>query len=206
MVTKAGEMIAEIEAQGGMTQAVQDGLPKLEIERAAAIRQTRIDKGDDVIVGVNRYRLDKEDGLDILNIDNQKVRAGQVETLKQIRATRNQDVCYKALNALRNAAETREGNLLALAIEAARARATLGEISDAMEDVFGRHRPTTKVISGVYSEQYADDPEYQAITQRIAEFKSAQSRQPSIYIGKMGAGRPRSRRESHRHCLCGYGL
>lgn len=186
MVAKAGEMIAEIEEKGGMTKAVDEGLPKLEIERAAAIRQTRVDKGDDVIVGVNRYRLDKEDDLDILNIDNKKVRAGQVEALKQIRASRNQDACDKALVKLREIAETRESNLLAAAIDAARARATLGEISDAMEEVFGRHRPTTKVISGVYSEQYADDPEYQAITQRIAEFKSAQSRQPSIYIGKMG--------------------
>jgi methylmalonyl-CoA mutase len=179
-------MIAEIEQQGGMTKAVQEGTPKLEIERAAAIRQTRVDKGEDVIVGVNRYRLDQEDEIDILDIDNKAVREAQIASINKIRETRDAAKWQEALDKLREVARTGEGNLLAAAIDAARARATLGEISDAMEDVFGRHKPSTKVISGVYDHQYGDDPEYKATKSRIVAFAAEQSRKPSIYIGKMG--------------------
>jgi methylmalonyl-CoA mutase len=186
MVAKAGAMIAEIEQQGGMTKAVQEGTPKLEIERAAAIRQTRVDKGEDVIVGVNRYRLDQEDEIDILDIDNKAVREAQIASINKIRETRDAAKWQEALDKLREVARTGEGNLLAAAIDAARARATLGEISDAMEDVFGRHKPSTKVISGVYDHQYGDDPEYKATKSRIVAFAAEQSRKPSIYIGKMG--------------------
>ena len=186
MVAKAGALIADIEQQGGMTKSVQEGTPKLEIERAAAIRQTRVDKGEDVIVGVNRYRLDHEDDLDILDIDNKAVREAQIATINKIRETRDPVKWQETLNKLREVARSGEGNLLAAAIDAARARATLGEISDAMEDVFDRHKPSTKVISGVYDHQYGDDPEYKAIQSRINEFDTDLSRKPSIYIGKMG--------------------
>jgi len=186
MVAKAGAVIKDIEAQGGMTKAVQEGTPKLEIERAAAVRQTRVDKGEDVIVGVNRYRLDQEDDLDILDIDNKAVRFEQIASINKIRETRDPAKWQETLDALRKVAQTGEGNLLAAAIDAARARATLGEISDAMEEVFDRHKPSTRVIAGVYDEQYGDDPEYKAIQSRISEFDLGQSRKPSIYIGKMG--------------------
>ena len=186
LVDKASALIAEVEDLGGMTRAVQSGLPKLEIEKAAALRQARIDRGEDVIVGVNRYRLENEHPIEVREIDNAKVRAEQVERLDQVRRTRNEDVCQSMLAALREFAAKDEGNLLAAAIEAARARATLGEISQALEDVFGRHHATTRVISGVYAEGYAGDPQFAALTERIAAFQKAEQRAPSIFIAKMG--------------------
>ncbi|OYW97574.1 MAG: methylmalonyl-CoA mutase, partial [Rhizobiales bacterium 32-66-8] len=186
LVEGAKALIGEAEAQGGMTKAVQTGLPKLEIEKAAAQRQARVDRGEDVIVGVNRYRLDVEDSLDVRDIDNAKVRLEQVALLQRIRASRDEARCQSMLSALREYAAKDEGNLLEAAIEAARARATLGEISAAMEDVFGRHLAITRVISGVYADGYGDDPEFAAITGRIAAFKAARGRAPSIFIAKMG--------------------
>lgn len=186
LVDKASALIAEVEAMGGMTRAVASGVPKLEIEKAAAIRQARIDRGEDVIVGVNRYRLDNETPVDIRAIDNAKVRAEQVARIADVRRTRNEETCQSMLAALREFAAKDEGNLLEAAIEAARARATLGEISQALEDVYGRHTAVTRVISGVYAESYQGDPQYAALTERIAAFSSAQQRPPSIFIAKMG--------------------
>ncbi|KKC33309.1 methylmalonyl-CoA mutase [Devosia psychrophila] len=186
LVAGAKALIGEAEAQGGMTKAVQSGGPKLEIEKAAAQRQARVDRGEDVIVGVNRYRLDVEDPIEVRDIDNAKVRLEQVAQLQRIRASRDEAKCQSLLAALREYAAKDEGNLLEAAIEAARARATLGEISLAMEDVFGRHAAVTRVISGVYAEGYGDDPEFAAIAGRIESFKAARGRAPSIFIAKMG--------------------
>ncbi len=186
LVEKASALIADVETLGGMTRAVQSGLPKLEIEKAAALRQARVDRGEDVIVGVNRYRLENETPIDVREIDNAKVRAEQVDRLDHVRRTRNEELCQSMLAALREFAAKDEGNLLAAAIEAARARATLGEISQALEDVFGRHQAVTRVISGVYAEGYAGDPQFAALTERIAAFNQAEQRAPSIFIAKMG--------------------
>jgi methylmalonyl-CoA mutase len=186
LVEKAEKLIAEVEAEGGMTKAVQTGKPKLEIEKAAAIRQAAVDRGEEVIVGVNRYRLDNQDPIETLDIDNAKVRASQVARLEAIRASRDEKRCQFALDALREYAAMDEGNLLEAAIEAARARATLGEISQAMEDVFGRYNATTRVLSGVYAEEYASDPQFDSVRTRIAGFRTAHSRPPSIFIAKMG--------------------
>jgi methylmalonyl-CoA mutase len=186
LVKGAKALIGEAEAAGGMTKAVQTGAPKLEIEKAAALRQARVDRGEDVIVGVNRYRLDVEDRLEVRDIDNAKVRLEQMALLSKVRASRDEARCQSMLAALREFAAKDEGNLLEAAIEAARARATLGEISQAMEDVFGRHHAVTRVISGVYAEGYGDDPEFKSISGRIAAFKVARGRAPSIFIAKMG--------------------
>ena len=186
LVQEAKRLIGEAEMAGGMTKAVQTGLPKLEIEKAAAQRQARVDRGEDVIVGVNRYRLDVEDAIEVRDIDNAKVRLEQMALLQRIRSSRDEARCQSMLSALREYAAKDEGNLLEAAIEAARARATLGEISLAMEDVFGRHSAVTRVISGVYAGGYGDDPEFAAISDRIADFKRSRGRAPSIFIAKMG--------------------
>ncbi|MFD1253702.1 Methylmalonyl-CoA mutase [Devosia equisanguinis] len=186
LVAGARDLIAGAEAQGGMTAFVQSGGPKLAIEEAAALRQARVDRGDDVIVGVNRYRLDTEDEIEVREIDNAKVRSEQIAQLQRIRASRDEEKCQSMLAALREFAAKDEGNLLEAAIEAARARATLGEISSAMEDVFGRHRAITRVISGVYAGGYGDDPQLKSVQDRIAAFKTARGRAPSIFIAKMG--------------------
>ncbi|WP_407059836.1 methylmalonyl-CoA mutase [Cucumibacter marinus] len=186
LVARSGAMIEEVEANGGMVHAIEQGLPKREIEKAAAGRQARIDKGEDVIVGVNRYRLDKQDAIETLNIDNAKVRADQIASIEQVRATRNAAACDAALKALEDAAGSGEGNLLELAIPAAKARATLGEISMAMEKAFDRHHATTSVVSGVYAEAYRGDPEYAATQNKIAGFATANGRPPAIYIAKLG--------------------
>jgi methylmalonyl-CoA mutase len=145
-----------------------------------------VDRGEDVIVGVNRYRLDSEDAIEVREIDNAKVRAEQIAQLQRVRASRDEVKCQQMLAGLREFAAKDEGNLLEAAIEAARARATLGEISQAMEDVFGRHAAVTRVISGVYGASYGDDPEFSAIVGRIDAFKAARGRAPSIFIAKMG--------------------
>jgi methylmalonyl-CoA mutase len=186
LVQGAKALIGEAEAQGGMTRAVQSGEPKLAIEHAAALRQARVDRGEDVIVGVNRYRVDTEEAIEVRSIDNAKVRAEQIAQLERIRATRDEARTQSMLSALREYAAMDEGNLLEAAIEAARARATLGEISSAMEDVFGRHSAVTRVISGIYAQGYGEDPEFSAIVGRIDAFKAARGRAPSIFIAKMG--------------------
>ncbi len=186
LADKAWEMMEEIEAAGGMTKAIEAGLPKMAIEEAAARRQARIDQGEDVIVGVNKFRLDDEDPVDILDIDNAKVRASQIKRIQKTRQNRHAKTCGAALEALAGAAKSGEGNLLALAVEAARARATLGEISDAMETAFGRHKPVTRVIKGVYAQAYAGDAAYENIQSQIKAYEADKKSLPHVLIAKMG--------------------
>ena len=186
LVETAWSMLEAIDAEGGMTQAIAKGIPKMEIEKAAALRQARVDKGEDVIVGVNKFTLEEEDPIDILEIDNEAVRLSQIKRINEVRAARNEEACQTSLTELKLAAMSGEGNLLRLSVEAARARATLGEISDAMEAAFGRHKPTTRVIKGVYSEAYAGDPVYKNVSEKIAEYKATSNKTPHVLIAKMG--------------------
>ena len=182
---EAWKLIEEVEELGGMTKAVATGMPKLRIEEAAARKQARIDRGQEVIVGVNKYRLPKEDALEILDIDNAKVRDSQIARLKKVRAERDETKCKAALAAL-TAGARGDGNLLALAVDAARARATVGEISDAMEEVFGRHRAEIKSISGVYAQAYEGDEGFMQISKEIEAFAEAEGRRPRMLVVKMG--------------------
>ena len=181
----AWNLIEEVEEMGGMTKAVASGMPKLRIEEAAAQRQAGIDRGTEVIVGVNKYRRDKEEPIDILDVDNVKVRAGQVARLERIRAERDDAACEAALAELtRRSAEG--GNLLDAAVEAARARATVGEISMAMEKEFGRHRAEVKTLSGVYGAAYEGDAGFADIQKSVNEFAEAEGRRPRMLVVKMG--------------------
>ncbi|MCC5962853.1 MAG: methylmalonyl-CoA mutase [Rhodobacteraceae bacterium] len=181
----AWALMEEVEEMGGMTRAVASGMPKLRIEETAARRQAQIDRGDEVIVGVNKYRKDKEDPIDILDIDNVKVRDGQIKALEQIRASRDQAACDAALEELtRRASEG--GNLLEAAIEAARARASVGEISMAMEKIFGRHRAEVKTLAGVYGAAYEGDDGFAAIQADVEAFAEAEGRRPRMLVVKMG--------------------
>jgi methylmalonyl-CoA mutase len=186
MADKAWEIIEEVNAQGGMIKAVDSGWAKLKIEASAAEKQARIDSGQDVIVGVNKYKLAKEDPIDILDVDNVKVRGGQIERLKRIRATRNAEAVQSALAALTQAAETGEGNLLDLSIQAMRVRATVGEVSDALEAVFGRHRADTHKVSGVYAAAYDSAEGWAKLQGEIAAFGAEQGRRPRVMIAKLG--------------------
>ena len=186
MADAAWAIIEEVEAMGGMTKAVDSGWAKLKIEAAAAQKQARIDSGKDVIVGVNKYKLVKEDPIDILAIDNVKVRDGQIERLQQIRSTRNAAAVQKALDALSAAAEKGDGNLLDLSIQAIRLRATVGEVSDALEKVFGRHRADTQKVTGVYAAAYDSAEGWEQLKKEIAAFADAQGRRPRVMIAKLG--------------------
>ncbi len=183
---KAWEHIQEIEKLGGMAAAIETGIPKMRIEEAAARTQARIDSGAQKIIGVNEYRLEHEDPIDILEVDNTTVRKQQIERLKQLRANRNNDDVQKALDALTKCVETGEGNLLELAVEAARVRASLGEISYACEKVVGRYKATIRTISGVYKAETKNDADFQKACQMTAEFAKKEGRQPRIMIAKMG--------------------
>jgi methylmalonyl-CoA mutase len=186
LVTEARKLIDEVEEMGGMTRAVETGMPKMRIEEAAALRQARIDRGEEVIVGVNKYQLDKEPDVDILDIDNAAVRDSQIRRLEEVRSTRDQDVCSAALEALTRAAHDENGNLLALAIDAARARATVGEISDALEEIYSRHRAVTHSISGVYRSAYEGDGKFASITKEVDSFAEMQGRRPRMLVCKLG--------------------
>ena len=186
LVKAAREVIDEVEALGGMTKAVETGLPKLHIEEAAAQRQARIDRGEEVIVGVNKYQLEVEPEVDVLDIDNTAVRESQVARLKQVRSARDAQACEQALEALANAAETGEGNLLALSVDAARARATVGEISDALESQWGRHKAQQRSISGVYGAAYQGDEEFMSIKNKVESFAENHGRRPRMLVVKMG--------------------
>ena len=182
---KAWALIEEIEALGGMTRAVESGMPKLRIEESAARRQARVDRGQDVVVGVNKYVPDNVEMVDVLSIDNTQVREGQIAKLERVRANRDDAACRATLEALTEGARG-DGNLLELAIEAARARATVGEISDAMEEVFGRHRAEIRSISGVYGQAYEGDEGFAAIQHDIEAFAADQGRRPRMLVVKMG--------------------
>lgn len=186
LVKEARVLIDEVEDMGGMTKAVESGMPKLRIEQAAALRQARIDRGEEVIVGVNKYQLDEEPEVDILDIDNTAVRESQVAQLKKIRSERDADACQQALHALTDAAKTGEGNLLELAVNAARARATVGEISDALEKDWGRHQAETRTISGVYGSAYEGDEGFAAIQKSVEDFAREAGRRPRMLVAKMG--------------------
>ena len=186
LVDAAMVLINEVEEMGGMTKAVESGLPKLRIEEAAALRQAAIDRGEEVIVGVNKYQLAKEPDVDVLDIDNTMVRESQIERLNDIRGSRNKALCQQSLAALTGAAETGEGNLLELAVSAARERATVGEISDALESVWGRHRAQTRSISGVYGSAYEGDEGFMKIKQKVEQFAEEHGRRPRMLVVKMG--------------------
>lgn len=186
LVRRAWGHIGEIEELGGMAKAIDTGLPKMRIEEAAARRQARIDSGKETIIGVNKYRLSKEDPLDILEVDNSVVREAQIKRLAELRANRDESRVRAALNRITNAAETRQGNLLELAIEAARARASLGEISDAYEKVVGRHQAIIRSISGVYSAEFGEEEQIAVVRKLTDEFAEQEGRRPRIMIAKMG--------------------
>jgi methylmalonyl-CoA mutase len=186
MAAKARELILEIDELGGMAAAIESGVPKLRIEEAAAKKQARIDRGEDVIVGVNKFQIDEQDVVDILEIDNEQVREAQLRRLANIRASRDDKAVTAALSALTEAARSGQGNLLALAIEATRCRATVGEISDAMEQVFGRFTANSQTVSGVYGAAYKGDADWEKISMDIDAFVAAHGRRPRMLVAKMG--------------------
>ncbi len=186
LVEAAMVLINEVEAMGGMTKAVESGMPKLRIEEAAVLQQTRVDRGEQVIVGVNKYQLAEEPDVDVLDIDNSAVREGQIARLNKLRAERDTEVCQQTLDALSQAAKSGEGNLLELAVKAARARATVGEISDELEKHWGRHRAQSRSISGVYASAYKGDKDFMNISKKVEEFEVSQGRRPRLLVVKMG--------------------
>ncbi|KZZ61265.1 methylmalonyl-CoA mutase [Oleiphilus sp. HI0125] len=183
---KAWALIEEIEESGGMAKAIEQGLPKMRIEESAAKKQARIDRGEDVIVGVNKYQLAEEEELDILEVDNLAVRESQIKGLEKIKAERDNDAVKAALNALTSAAKTGDGNLLALSVAAARLRATVGEISDALEEIYGRYQAQARTISGVYGAAYDEDKDWNLIKDDIATFEAQHGRRPRMLVCKMG--------------------
>ncbi|HVL20517.1 MAG TPA: methylmalonyl-CoA mutase, partial [Amaricoccus sp.] len=185
LAAKAWALIEEVDALGGMTKAVASGMPKLRIEESAARRQAAIDRGEEVIVGVNKYRLSAQEPIDILDVDNVKVRDSQIARLERIRATRDLEAWAAAVAEVERVARE-GGNLLAAAVEAARARATVGEISDAMEKVFGRHRAEVKTLAGVYGAAYEGDAGFAAIQKDVEAFAEAEGRRPRMLVVKMG--------------------
>ncbi|KAK2727793.1 hypothetical protein QYM36_008322 [Artemia franciscana] len=183
---KANQIIDEVEKMGGMVKATASGWPKLKIEECAAKRQAMIDSGSEVIVGVNKYRRDQEDGVEVLSIDNNEVRRKQVEKLERIRSTRDSQRVQETLDALTKAAEGKDGNLLALAIDAAHARCTVGEITQAMEKVYGRHVASDRLVSGAYKAEYANQTELDVVSKKVDEFVAIEGRRPRILVAKMG--------------------
>lgn len=186
LAKKAWKLIEEVEELGGMAKAIETGLPKMRIEEAAARKQARIDSGKDIIVGVNRFKIDTETELEVRDVDNQAVRLSQIERLNNLKASRNKIAVQEALEKLTLSAKTGEGNLLQLAVEAARLRATLGEISDALEVVFSRHKAIIRSISGVYSAEVTDDENFRIAREMANEFANLEGRRPRIMVAKMG--------------------
>jgi methylmalonyl-CoA mutase len=186
MADKARALIAEVEEAGGMAQAIETGLPKLRIEEAAAKKQARIDRGEDVIVGVNKYQIDEQDDVDILEVDNDAVREAQITRLKSIKASRDSAKVSDSLAALTAAAKAGTGNLLELAVEATRNRATVGEISDALETHFGRFVASAQTVSGVYGAAYENDQQWKQIGMDIDHFVEQHGRRPRMLVAKMG--------------------
>jgi methylmalonyl-CoA mutase len=186
VAAEARKILAEIDEIGGMTRAILQGMPKLRIEECATRRQARIERGDDVIVGVNKYQLADREEIEVREIDNTAVRGAQVARLERIRASRDQAAVDAALQALTAAARDEKENLLEAAVTAARARATVGEISDALEEVFTRHRAEIRSVSGVYAGVYHGDEEFDAIRRRVESFAEAEGRRPRILVAKLG--------------------
>ncbi|MEM6832904.1 MAG: methylmalonyl-CoA mutase [Pseudomonadota bacterium] len=186
LMAEAQKLIDEVEEMGGMTKAVEAGLPKLKIEEAAAAKQARVDRGEEVVVGVNKYPNPNEADIELLEVDNEKVRASQIKRIEDVRAARDEAACQAALAALTEVAKSGEGNILAAAVDAARARATLGEISMAMEQEFGRHKAEIKSVSGVYGSAYDGDEDFAALTRDIDAFQATEGRRPRMLVVKMG--------------------
>jgi methylmalonyl-CoA mutase len=186
LVEEAWKLIEEVEELGGMAKAIETGIPKMRIEEAAARKQARIDSGKDIIVGVNRYQLEKEDAIDILEVDNTKVRDSQIERLHLLRSNRNEEKVKSLLVELTEAAKKENGNLLEIAIRCARERASLGEISFALEEVYGRHKATIRSISGVYSSESMNDKDFETAQELVRKFAELEGRRPRIMIAKMG--------------------
>jgi len=182
----AWKIIEEVDEMGGMTKAVASGMPKLRIEEAAARRQAAVDRGDEVVVGVNKFRLEQEPDIEVREIDNSAVRDSQIARLESIRSSRDSDTCAQALMMLEAGAASGTGNLLGLAVDAARARATVGEISDAMEKAFGRHRAEVKTLAGVYGAAYEGDEGFASIQKDVEDFAEAEGRRPRMLVVKMG--------------------
>ncbi|MCG2759638.1 MAG: methylmalonyl-CoA mutase, partial [Candidatus Delongbacteria bacterium] len=186
LVDKAWAHIEEVEKLGGMAKAIESGLPKMRIEEASARKQAKIDTQEDVIIGINKYRMDKQDPIDVLEVDNSAVRDSQIKRLQQLKAERNSDAVKKALETISECARTGNGNLLELSVEAAKARATLGEISDACEKYFGRHKAVVKMISGIYSGVAKNNDAFEKAKRLTVEFEKLEGRRPRIMIAKMG--------------------
>jgi methylmalonyl-CoA mutase len=186
LATRAWEIIERIEAEGGMTAAVDKGLPKRMIEEAATRRQAAVDRGDEVIVGVNKFRLENEDEIEILDIDNKAVRESQIARIERTRRQRDPQRAEETLDALREVARSGQGNILEAAVEAARARATLGEISDALRDAFGDHAAEPKVVRQVYGPAYEGEPEYETLVQRLSDFAASLGETPRVLVAKLG--------------------
>jgi methylmalonyl-CoA mutase len=183
---KAKSIIREIDGMGGMAKAIEEGYPKRKIEEAAAVKQASIDKGETTIVGVNKYLTDKDDPVEVRDIDNTQVREKQLKRIDDVKKSRNSEEVKAALQAITDAAKNDEGNLLELAVEATRQRATIGEISDAMEVAFGRHRADNQTIKGVYERVYAGDEAYESVKKKINDFAKEEGRRPRILVVKMG--------------------
>jgi methylmalonyl-CoA mutase len=186
LIKRAWGHIMEVEELGGMSKAIETGLPKMRIEEASARRQARIDSGSEKIIGVNACKLDQEDPIDILEVDNSAVRQAQIERLEKLRANRDTEKVQQCLAAITKSMETGEGNLLELAVEAARARASLGEISDAVEKISGRHKAVIRSISGIYSSEFSDGDIIEEVRQMTDEFEKREGRRPRIMVAKMG--------------------
>jgi len=183
---RAWELIEEVERLGGMAKAIETGIPKMRIEEAAARKQARIDSGAEVIVGLNKYRLEKEDPIDILAVDNTAVRESQIKRLGELRANRDATAVERALTAITECVKTKRGNLLELAVDAAKVRASLGEISDACEKAAGRYKAGIRSISGVYSAEVKDDKDFTRAKELVARFAAKEGRQPRIMVAKLG--------------------
>lgn len=186
LIEEATKILDEIEELGGMTKAIESGMPKLRIEESAAKKQAAIDSGRDVIVGVNKYKLAEEDEIEVLDVDNAAVRESQIARLNKMRTDRDEAACQQALDALTASCESGEGNLLELSVNAARLRASVGEISDAMEKVFGRHKAEIKLVSGAYGSVVSEDNDFNELQKRVDEFAAREGRRPRILIAKMG--------------------
>ncbi len=186
LAAAALELIREVEDLGGMTRAIEAGVPKLRIEEAAARRQARVERGQDVVVGVNRYQVVEEAEVELLDIDNRKVRESQLRRIAEVRAQRDEAACRASLAALGRTASEDDANLVEPALEAARCRATVGEMSHALEQVFGRHRAVSQMVSGVYSSAYEDDADFSALQRRVREFGQREGRRPRILVAKLG--------------------
>ncbi|MFO7767032.1 MAG: methylmalonyl-CoA mutase [Pelovirga sp.] len=186
LIEEARTIINEVEELGGMTKAIETGMPKLRIEESAARKQAAIDSGRDVIVGVNKYKLAKEDPIETLDVDNAAVLKGQIARLTRMRSERGEAACQRALDAITAAAQNNTGNLLELCVDAARQRASVGEISDAMEKIYGRHRAEIKLVSGAYGSIVNEDSDFSALKKRVDEFAAREGRRPRILIAKMG--------------------